>query len=205
MLNCIFNAHCLEDVCDKSCPILAETSYLLERNGITMRSPVFDAKNTKLKNAAKNVEKFTGKSAVVTSLDTVTDAELLTFCAICKNWKGSRLHCNVYNLKLSKYLEDTRQSWSSKSTSDSLEYARIWSESAKVLIISNLDYINFGDFEAQTLLNILQARRDIGKTTIIVTPPLDQLVGKPNSLFFSRMYSVLSGMAAESKKVVASK
>lgn len=36
MNNCIFTAHCTETICDKACPILVETSYLLERNGLSL-------------------------------------------------------------------------------------------------------------------------------------------------------------------------
>jgi len=41
MHNCIYSAHCTQAMCDKSCPTLAETSYLLERNNISMSSDVF--------------------------------------------------------------------------------------------------------------------------------------------------------------------
>ncbi len=43
MYNCIFTAHCTRAYCDGSCPALVETSYLLERNGITMNSFVFQS------------------------------------------------------------------------------------------------------------------------------------------------------------------
>ena len=64
--------------------------------------------------------------------------------------------------------------------------------SAKLLIISNLDYVNFGDFESQTLLTLLQDRERKDVTTILVSPPPNQLVGKPTSLFFKSLRSKLS-------------
>lgn len=199
MYNCIFSAHCTEQFCDKSCPILAETSYLLERNKISMQSKVFDADKTEI---AKYVDLLNQEDtlSLLVCKDTVKSAELLTYCAICKHWRGNRLHCNVYNLKYSSYLETLKQSWSVKTESDELEYIKIWIRSAKVLIISNLDFVNFGDFESQTLLNIIQSRNEIGKSTIIVSPPVRDLIKKPNSLFFIKLETVLKNAMKSAKE-----
>lgn len=192
MDNCIFSAHCIEYECDKSCPVLAETSYLLERNGITMNSSVFHRDPAYLSMTADTLKRAEGKTKCVTADQTVATAELFTYVAICQNWKGNRLHCNVYNLRFSTFIEETKQSWSARSDSESLEYMRIWSNSAKVLIISHLDYVNFGDFEAQTLLNLLQVRDRPDLTTIVISPKLTQLVGKDKSMFFTKLQTVLS-------------
>lgn len=170
MQNCIFNAHCTEEICDQSCPVFVETSYLLERSGISMNSPVFRSSESDIRLASDVLKEFNGKFGVFKADDTVKYSELLTYCAICQNWKGSRLHCTVYNLKYSTYLDDEKKSWSYNSPSDDLEYAKIWSNSAKVLIISNFDYISFGDFESQKLLNLIQTRSQNGLTTIMVSP-----------------------------------
>lgn len=190
MYNCIFTAHCTEDFCDKSCPILAETSYLLERNGISMNSSVFHRKQQYIDMTMRTLELADGHLRTVIATNTVDTAELLTYCAICKMWKGSRLHCNVYNLKYSKYVDEIKKSWSTKHDSDDLEYMRIWSTSAKILIISNLDYVNFGDFESQTLLTLLQTRMGERLTTIIVTPVVNSLVGK--GMFFTKLQALLA-------------
>lgn len=199
MYNCIFSAHCTEQICDKSCPILAETSYLLERNNIGMQSKVFAADKVEISKYMNLLESEDALSLLVCK-DTVKSAELLTYCAICKNWRGNRLHCNVYNLKYSSYLESLKQSWSIKSEIDELEYIKIWIKSAKVLIISNLDFVNFGDFESQTLLNIIQSRNEYGKSTIVVSPPLRDLIKKPNSLFYVRLETVLHNAMKSSKE-----
>lgn len=176
MNNCIFTAHCTESTCDKSCPVLVETSYLLERNGISMNSSVFKAisdKSTNLSVLNKFVDDLDSSSAkigIVRTKNTVKYSELITYLEICRNWKGSRLHCNVYNLKYSKFIEDTKQSWTTKSEPESLEYMRIWSNTSKVLIVSNLDYVNFKDFECQTLLSLIQSRQSSHLTTIFIIP-----------------------------------
>lgn len=194
MYNCIFTSHCLETFCDRSCPILAETSYLLERNNISMDSFVFHADPSDIKSMVDTIkacDQSTGAYVASGSLNTVQAAELMTYCAICYNWQGNQLHCNVYNLKFSKYLDDLKKSWSLKSEPESLEYMRIWSESSKVLIISNFDYVNFGDFESQTLLNLLQSRQSNRLTTILVTPPIKLLVSSKSSPFFNSLKSKL--------------
>lgn len=206
MNNCIFTAHCMEPVCDKSCPILVETSYLLERNGIGMTSYLFSDPRLDVPKISNWLQKYRGKEVVVTvppsstGFNTVQWAEAITYCAICYNWKGSRLHCNVYNLKLSKYLDDIKASWNTRTEPEALEYTRIWAESAKVLIISNFDYVNFGDFEAQTLLNLLQSRQSEDKTTILVAPPINQLISSKSSMFFSLLRNRLMNEVQEATR-----
>lgn len=178
MNNCIFGPHCTQFDCDKSCPILVETSYLLERNGILMNSPVFSQDMKYVEYYMRQLDKASGSFGVIYAQDTVAASDLLTYCAICRNWKGSQLHCTVYNLRYSKYLEMLKMSWNTRIEPQELEYMRIWSNSAKVLVISHVDFVNFGDFESQTLLNLIQSRSNPSQTTILVSPELKNLVGK---------------------------
>lgn len=204
MYNCIFTPHCIEKLCDKSCPILAETSYLLERNDITMNSKVFKEtpKNFSVERAIDILSAARELGVLwvkcTKGYDTVEIAQFLTYCAICQYWQGSRLHCDVYNLKYGTYMNAIKQSWSVKDEPDALQYMRIWSESAKVLIISNMDYVNFNDFECQTLLSLIQLRKQQDKTTILVTPPYAELVGKSTfrdhlkRIFIDNKYDITS-------------
>ena len=65
------------------------------------------------------------------------------------------------------------------------------------MIISNFDYVKFGDFESQTLLNLIQSRQTDGNITILVSPPINSLVyGK------SRFFDVLKNKMKDSVKVV---
>lgn len=192
MYNCIFTSHCMEVFCDKSCPTLAETSYLLERNNISIDSDVFRASDEKIAESLRILNQCDKRLGAVVSLDTISTADLLTYCAICQNWRGSKLHCVVYNLRYSKYLDLTKKSWSMKSEPDELEYMRIWAESCKVLIVSNMDYINFGDFESQILLNLLQTRQSNRLTTIFVIPNIQNLLSNKSSSFFNMLKSKLS-------------
>lgn len=189
MNKCMFSGHCIKTTCDKSCPAFVESSFLLEQNGININSTVFNADPSALKRYAKIVETSEGKIQTIIAKNTNAVAELVTYCGICKYWHGSRLHTTVYNLKLSQYLEKTQNSWSGTSNLDELEYQKIWIEKAKLLIISNIDYVNFKDFQCQTLLTLLQSRDKQGMGTIIVSPNTHSLVG--SGLFFNRLQEIL--------------
>lgn len=175
MIDCIYTAHCMEKFCDKSCPVLVQTSYLLERNGLLISSPVFYKYPQYIDDMLLRLDKDDSVQIVSPcgpknkrELTPTETAQLLTYCAICKHWKGSQLHCTVYNLKFSTYLDELKKSWSSSNT-DKVDMMKIWAESAKVLIISNLEYVNFKDFESQTILTLVDQRRSSGLQTFIVS------------------------------------
>ena len=190
MNNCIFSGHCIKAACDQSCPALVESSFLREQNGINMSSSVFHANPNVLNKYNRIVENAEGKLQTVIATNTNQAAELITYCGICKYWKDSRLYTVVYNLKLSQYLDGIQSSWSNTSANvDDLEYQKIWSSKAKLLIISNIDYVNFKDFQCQTLLSLLQSRDKPGFGTIIVSPSIQGLVG--GGMFFSRLQEML--------------
>lgn len=197
MFNCIFTPYCMESFCDKSCPRLVETSYLLDRNDINIGSHVFSEKSEIYRILEDSFSDITSGLGVLVTNDTVRYSNILTYLNICKFWRGSRLHCDVYNLRYSKYIDSLKSTWNGSSESEELQYMKIWSNSAKVLIISNFDYVKFGDFESQTMLNLLQSRQSDGKVTILVSPPITSLVST-NSKFFD----VLKSKMKDSVKVV---
>jgi len=149
--------------------------------------------------SSEEIQKYTkllalaeGKTAsVIVSGGSFTNqaADALTYCAICEHWKGSQLHCTVYNLKFAQYIEALQKSWSFNSDSSEVDYMKIWATEAQVLIISNIDFINFKDFQCQTLLSLLQSRIGTNLTTIVVSPPTSSLVGEGQ--FFSRLTDML--------------
>lgn len=189
MNKCIFSGHCIRSVCDQSCPAFIESGYLLERNGISINSNVFRADPKLLSKYNKIVENSQGKLQTVIAKNTNEIAELVTYCGICKYWKGSKCGVPIYNLKFSQYIEGLQSSWSSSANSDDLEYQKIWVSKAKLLVISNIDFVNFKDFQCQQLLTLLQSRDKPEFGTIIVSPQTQYLVG--SGLFFNRLQETL--------------
>ena len=190
MHNCMFSGHCIKASCDQSCPSLVESTFLLEQNGIGFNSGVFHADPALLAKYSKVVEGSEGKLQTVIAKNTNSAAELIAYCGICKYWRGSRLHTAVYNLKLSQHLEGIQNSWSNNTSNlDDIEYQKIWISKAKLLIISNIDFVNFKDFQCQTLLSLLQSRDKPDQGTIIVSPQTQSLVG--SGLFFARLQETL--------------
>lgn len=193
MNDCIFTPHCTQLFCDRSCPILVETSYLLERNEISLSNPVFYKYSTLIDPVIHVLDQHQGqvtrvcdkstpelsRAAKSCNLDTIQLADLLTYCAICRSWKGSQLHCTVYNLRYSRYMQELKASWTSGAESETLQFMRIWAETAKTLVISNFDYVKFGDYECQIILNLIQARRSKNLTTLIVGPETLIVASKP--------------------------
>jgi len=189
MNNCICCPHCINPYCDTSCSSLAEIDYLLKRNGIQFpNSPVFNQPAENIEQCQKELDACEFRLGTIICTDTTSKADLLTYCAICDKWKGSRLHTVVYHLRFAQYIDMIQNSWSNGGT-DTLEYVKIWSSQAQVLIISNIDYVLFRDFQCQTLLNLIQERRANELTTIVVAPKLSDLVG--DSLFFGRLTELL--------------
>ena len=198
MNNCIFAGHCTRMICDNSCPTYVETKYLLDRNDIKISSPVFSQSKESLSKCQNLLDQAKSQSLVTAiSQDTAELSNNLTYCAICQNWKGCQLHCTVYHLKFYKYIELTKKSWSNSNDNTDLEYMNIWAQSAKVLIISNLDFVNFKTFECQSLLNLLQSRTNEGKATIVVSPKISSLVGGRDTPFFSLLTNMLSKAVAK--------
>lgn len=196
MKHCPFNDTCTGGVCDRSCPSFAEISYLLERNSLLESKDVYKAPKKELDSAMKAVHAADSKMVCVISPDTIATSNILAYCAICENWKGNQLHCSVFRMKFSKYMETLQGSFNTKETPESLEMETIFAEKAKVLIVANLDYVKFTDFHAQKLLSIIHSRMDDGLSTIIVSPKLNTLVG--SGAFFSRLLQILGGAVIKS-------
>lgn len=191
MHDCIYSAYCTSEYCDRSCPALAESSYLLARNSIDMRNPVFQAQDASIDSAISILSKCDRRVGVwIASGNPEGTADLITYCAICEYGKGSRLHCSVYHLNFSVYIDTIRESWKMSQKPQSLEYMDIWINNCDVLIVSGFRYMNFNDFECQTLLKMMDNRMSRSQTTLIVTPELNSLVGKSTD-FLPRLKSEL--------------
>lgn len=191
MYDCIFTGFCVNGECDRACPDYVESSYLLEKNNISIKSSVFHADPRLIQKYYNIVNSAEDKKLITVVANNTNEAsEMLTYCGICKHWKHSRLHMVVYNLRFSQYLDNVQKSWNTKGLSEETEYVKIWAETAKLLVISNLDYVNFKEFQCQTLLSLIQNRDANGLSTIIVSPQITSLAG--DGLFFGRLKTMMN-------------
>lgn len=183
MFDCIYSAYCIKPSCDNACHVHAETCYWMERCGITINNPVLHISIDQLNQCVKLLDDNVGKVNVYRAKNTLATADLFCYCAICKYGHGTGLNGGVYNLNFSKYVEEIRKSWRTRYESEELDFMRIWTDSSEFLIISRLDYVNFTDFESQTLLSIMQSRSQPGKSTYIITPSEANLIGKGDGFY----------------------
>lgn len=191
MYDCIYTPHCTRFNCDLACPLRAEISYWMERCRINMDNPVLNSSDKLISEATKIIESSLGSVMSIQCKDTMMMGDLLSYIAICLHGTGVAFTDGIYKLNLSEYIDEIKRSWQTKVESDSLEYMRIWTESERYLIINGLDYIKFGDFESQTLLQIIQSRRSPKKATLIISPDTSHLVGSSNSAFFTMLIDKL--------------
>lgn len=186
--NCPFKQYCRQNQCKIICADLVEYEYLMERNGLLNNKSVLSFSTKCLQHASECLVASEGAYKVVISDNTSDTASCLTYAAICNHYKGNTLHCSVYHLNFMEYINRIQQSWSINGSDDDLDYINIFIDKAKVVIVSNIDFMQFKDFQAQTLLNLAHNRKLHGLSTIIVSPKLNSLVG--SGPFFSRLKEV---------------
>lgn len=186
--NCPFKQYCRQNQCKIICADLVEYEYLMERNGLLNNKSVLSFPTKCLQHASECLVASEGAYKVVISDNTSDTASCLTYAAICNHYRGNTLHCSVYHLNFMEYINRIQQSWSINGSDDDLDYINIFMDKAKVVIVSNIDFMQFKDFQAQTLLNLAHNRKLHGRSTIIVSPKLNSLVG--SGPFFSRLKEV---------------
>lgn len=177
--SCVFDSYCTNSLCDRSCPSWAQMDYLMMRNGLTDNSRPFKMKSASLQRYIDAYERYPGKLTVIVSSDPIRCAEIMSYISVCNNWNGSAMRVRSYHLLFSQYIDSMQSSWNNKSSRD-FEYVELWSKSCNTLVVSSIDYVNFKDYQSQVLLQLIQDRERQGKTTIVVTPRLENLTGSGN-------------------------
>lgn len=188
---CVFASYCVNRNCNEACIEYVQSNYLFMRNNILGHSNVFAMDPKKLTKFTQIFDKAANHfSTYIEKNDTSQTAEIFAYIAVCNTWKNSALRCRTYTLNYFHYLDLKKGSWTGVKT-DELEYMEIWVKTARVLIISNLDFVRFNDFACQELLGKLEMRRyDPNFTTIVVSPPLSSLVGE--GMFFPKLTAYLN-------------
>lgn len=187
---CSYSSYCTRKFCDMSCAKNAMADVLFEKSEISWSDLVFRSNRYKLESFWKIIQDHVNSYAVIVAEKSSEIANQYTYAAICNNCDRFGSRVSVYHLKYGKYMQSIRDSWSS-GVSSKLKEQNAFISTSNVLVISGLDYVNFRDFECQTLLTILQDREKPGLSTIIVIRDVDSMVG--SSEFFKLLKSKLEG------------
>ncbi len=183
MFDCIYTPYCTYKQCDLACPIHAEITYWMERCKIDIKDPILRTDRQQIEKCSEIIDKHIGELCVYKARDTVAAADLFCYCAICKYGRGTALSNGIYNLNFMDYIEEIKKSWQTRYESEELQFMKIWTDSSSILVVSHLDYVSFADFESQTMLALMQMRKRQGKTTFIIQPQENSLIGKGNGFF----------------------
>lgn len=191
MNDCIYCRHCTRTQCDIACPTYIETQFWLERCNIQLNNPVFKMSDEDILDSVRIVNNGLGRITHIASNNTNYKADCLAYVSICLHGRGTALNHGIYHLNFSEYLDELKHSWQTRYESEKLQFMKIWSDSCNYLIISHLDFIKFGDFESQLLLQLMNSRKVPNKATFIVTPGIHKLVYNKDSVFFTRFVEEL--------------
>ena len=191
MDKCVFCGHCTRERCTAACPDLFQFSNLLDRNGISLSDSVFRQDEKLYKDYAKLLESRSGTVSTIVVKNPDPIANLLTYVGICLTWLGGSISNGVYHLRYSRYVEELQMSWGSDE-SEEFRLMKIRSNDSRLLIISQLDMVDFTNKISQSLYVLLKERKRKGLTTIVVSPNLNDLAGKGH--FYSLLVKELKGM-----------
>lgn len=193
MKQCLCTSHCTRNYCDLACPENAEVKFWLKRNDLWPPN-ITKTSFTKLELARKYVESNLFKTSYMKAKNPMETADIVTYVCICLYGKKTAFTSGVFNLDFAEYIDLTKDSWTSKSKSEKLQFMETWSHTSNQLIVSNIEYMKFSDFESQTLLRLIRERDTDGKTTFIIGSK-EEIIGY--GPFFTRLQSVIKEATVE--------
>lgn len=175
---CPFSSQCERAFCDYSCGKNVLFDVMMKKSEIKPQD--VGAISVKLRDKVKqDLAKFKGSTIYITAnRGNKMLGDIYAWLAACKLCPYYGSDVTVYHLKYSKYLEQLRQSWATKYEPEELIEARCFINTARVLVVSSLEYIQYKDFESQTLFSLLGERsynRDF--TTIVIGPEINTWLG----------------------------
>lgn len=175
---CPFSSQCERAFCDYSCGKNVLFDVMMKKSEIKPQD--VGAISVKLRDKVKqDLAKFKGYTIYITAnRSNKMLGDIYAWLAACKLCPYYGSDVTVYHLKYSKYLEQLRQSWATKYEPEELIEARCFINTARVLVVSSLEYVQYKDFESQTLFSLLGERsynRDF--TTIVIGPEINTWLG----------------------------
>lgn len=200
--DCPFSPYCGSTICDRSCPKWAQISYLLMRNRLDLSSMPFSMKDSALSRYTSIYDSGQGVTNVLLTSDTIKTADVMSYICVCNRWNHSAMRVKAYHLVFSEYIDGLRASFGNN-LPDEVAYAQMWSKSCDDLVISGFDYMNLKDYACQVLLQLLQGREREGKTTFVIIPDLNTLVGSGD--MFKLMKTKLGSSSRSSRMITMNK
>ena len=175
---CPFSSQCERAFCDYSCGKNVLFDVMMKKSEIKPQD--VGAISVKLRDKVKqDLAKFKGSTIYITAnRGSKMLGDIYAWLAACKLCPYYGSDVTVYHLKYSKYLEQLRQSWATKYEPEELIEATCFINTARVLVVSSLEYVQYKDFESQTLFSLLGERsynRDF--TTIVIGPDINTWLG----------------------------
>lgn len=175
---CPFSSQCERAFCDYSCGKNVLFDVMMKKSQIKPQD--VGAISVKLRDKVKqDLAKFKGSTIyIIANRGNKMLGDIYAWLAACKLCPYYGSDVTVYHLKYSKYLEQLRQSWATKYEPEELIEARCFINTARVLVVSSLEYVQYKDFESQTLFSLLGERsynREF--TTIVVGPEINTWLG----------------------------
>lgn len=175
---CPFSSQCERAFCDYSCGKNVLFDVMMKKSEIKPQD--VGAISVKLRDKVKqDLAKFKGSTIYITAnRGNKMLGDIYAWLAACRLCPYYGSDVTVYHLKYSKYLEQLRQSWATKYEPEELIEARCFINTARVLIVSSLEYVQYKDFESQTLFSLLGERsynREF--TTIVIGPEINTWLG----------------------------
>lgn len=175
---CPFSSQCERAFCDYSCGKNVLFDVMMKKSQIKPQD--VGAISVKLRDKVRqDLAEFKGSTIYITAnRGNKMLGDIYAWLAACKLCPYYGSDVTVYHLKYSKYLEQLRQSWATKYEPEELIEARCFINTARVLIVSSLEYVQYKDFESQTLFSLLGERsynREF--TTIVIGPEINTWLG----------------------------
>lgn len=190
--NCIFANYCGQYKCDLSCPKNTMSELLLEKCDIPKQSVCYQTPSNITAKYSGLIADYSGSHITLEVKDPQLVSESVAYTGICNFCEKNGSKVSVYQLKYSKYIQMLKDSWS-HGVGNSLLELQAFCNTAKLLVISSLDYVIYSDFECQTLLTLLQDRAKPGLTTVLVLSSIQSLVSKGSSPFYEMLKRQLEG------------
>lgn len=188
--DCIFLTRCTSQKCDMSCAKNTMSELLLEKSAVPKQSNCYATPKTVTDKYSELVKQNSGSLLTLEVKDPQLVADSITYTEVCEYCEGHGASVSVYQLKYSKYIQALKDSWS-QGVSGSLKETQAFCNTAKVLVISGLDFVMYSDFECQTLLTLFQDRARPGLSTVVVLSNISSLVTRGNSPFYEMLKTFL--------------